>query len=173
MDEARKHVTLESATSENRHTRFARLLWFPAAALLAGGLFLGVAPRVVRACTPGDVTAERLTPSSRLASNATTNPTSPDRLDVGEKFTEQTKDHEYRFTLDGSQDMVHLRVSAEVHRGRIEWDLIDPTGKVRTHIGITEHGTMDSADMKTIKGEWLLRIKLEDATGKYDIHWTQ
>jgi len=159
-------------SSSNWNAQHGRQPWF-AAAVLACGLFLGVTQRAATACVPGDIAITQSTSGSSPESNAATSPAPPDHLDVGEKFTEQTKDHEYRFTLDGSQDMVHLRVSAEVHRGKIEWDLIDPTGKVRTHIGITEHGSMDSTDMKTIKGEWLLRIKLEDASGKYDIHWTQ
>jgi len=159
-------------SSANRGARHGGQLWF-AAAVLACGLFLGLAQRNAAACVPGDIAIMQSTPGSSPESNAATSPAPPDHLDVGEKFTEQTKYHEYRFTLDGSQDMVHLRISAEVHRGKIEWDLIDPTGKVRTHIGITEHGSMDSTDMKTIKGEWLLQIKLEDASGKYDIHWTQ
>jgi hypothetical protein len=159
-------------SSANPSARHGRQSWF-AATVLACGLFLGVTQRTAAACVPGDIAITRSTSGSSPESNAATSPAPPDHLDVGEKFTEQTKDHEYRFTLDGSQDMVHLRVSAEVHRGKIEWDLIDPTGKVRTHIGITEHGSMDSTDMKTIKGEWLLRIKLEDASGKYDIHWAQ
>jgi hypothetical protein len=158
--------------SANPSARHGSQSWF-AATVLACGFFLGVTQQSAAACVPGDIPIAQSTSGSSLESNAATSPAPPDHLDVGEKFTEQTKDHEYRFTLDGSQDVLHLRVSAEVHRGRIEWDLIDPTGKVRTHIGITEHGSMDSTDMKTIKGEWLLRIKLEDATGKYDIHWTQ
>ena len=160
------------ASSANRGARHGRQSWF-AVAVLACAFLLGATQRVAAACVPGDIAITRSTSGLGPESNAATSPAPPDHLDVGEKFTEQTKDHEYRFTLDGSQDVLHLRVSAEVHRGRIEWELVDPTGKVRTHIGITEHGNMDTGDMKTIKGEWLLRIKLEDATGKYDIHWTQ
>jgi hypothetical protein len=148
-------------------------MWFLAAAVLAGGVFFGAAQRVTRAYAPGDVPTEQLLLGSSVASNAAVTPASPEELKVGESFTDQTKDHEYRFTLDGSADTVHLRVSAGIHHGKIEWELVDPTGKVRTHIGTTEHGTMDSSDIKTIKGEWLLRVKLEHATGKYDIYWTQ
>jgi hypothetical protein len=162
----------KTTSSANPSARHGRESWF-AAALLACGFFLGVTQQVVAACVPGDIAIAQSTSGLAPKSNAATSPAPPDHLDVGEKFMEQTKDHDYRFKLDGSRDTLHLRVSAEVHRGRIEWDLIDPTGKVRTHIGITEHGNMDTGDMKTIKGEWLLRIKLEDATGKYDIHWTQ
>lgn len=159
-------------SSANRGTRHGRQSWF-AAVVLACGFFLGITQRTTGAFGSAAVPTE----ASRLGSGSNSNtaiaPTSPDELKVGENFTAQTKDHDYRFKLDGSRDTLHLRVSAELSGGKIEWDLIDPTGKVRTHIGITEHGSMDSADMKTIKGEWLLRIKLEDATGKYDIHWTQ
>jgi hypothetical protein len=32
---------------------------------------------------------------------------------------------------------------------------------------------MNTNDMKAIKGEWLLRLTLEDATGKYQVHWVE
>jgi hypothetical protein len=139
---------------------------------MAIGIFLGVA-RLTRAYAPGDVPTEQLPLSSELAATAAAIPGSPEELKVGENFSNQTTDHKYRFALDGSRDTVHLHVAAEIRHGKIEWELVDPTGKVRTRIGTTEHGTMDSTDIETIKGEWLLRIKLEDATGKYDIHWAQ
>jgi hypothetical protein len=173
MDEVRKHMTLASAASANRGRLFGRPMLFSTLALLVCGLFLGVTQRTMGASGSPVEPAEGARLGSGSTSNAPTVPTSPDELKVGESFAGQTKDHDYRFKLDGSRDTLHLRVSAELSGGKIEWDLIDPTGKVRTHIGITEHGDMDTRDMKTIKGEWLLRIKLEDATGKYDILWTQ
>jgi hypothetical protein len=174
MDEVRKHMTLVSARSANRGRLFGPPMWFSTVVLLACGLlFLGVTQRTMGASGSAAVATEASRLGSGLNSNAATIPTSPDELKVGESFTAQTKDHDYRFKLDGSRETLHLHVSAELSGGEIEWELIDPTGKVRTRIGITEHGALDSTDMKTIKGEWLLRIKLEDATGKYDIHWTQ
>ena len=172
MDEVRKHMTLASAASANRGRLSGRPIWFSMLALLACGL-LGVTQRTPGAPGSAVAPAEGSRLGSGSNSNAATVPTSPDELKVGESFAGQTKDHDYRFKLDGSRDTLHLRVSAELSGGKIEWELIDPTGKVRTHIGITEHGNMDTGEMKTIKGEWLLRIKLEDATGKFDIHWTQ
>jgi hypothetical protein len=172
VNEVRTSVTLVSTASANRGRLFDRPMWFSTLALLACAL-LGVTQRTTGAFGSAAVPTEASRLGSGSNSNAATIPTSPDELKVGENFTAQTKDHDYRFKLDGSRDTLHLRVSAELSGGKIEWELIDPTGKVRTHIGITEHGNMDTEDMKTIKGEWLLRIKLEDATGKYDIHWTQ
>lgn len=172
MDTVKMRLTVASATSANRRRRLARLLCIPMMVLFAGGLF-GVTQRVARAYSRGDASPGQLRLGYSSISNTTDKPTPPDELTVGENFAGQTKDHEYRFRLDGSRDALHLHVSAVLSGGKIEWELIDPTGRVRTHIGITEHGDMDATDMKTIKGEWLLRIKLEDATGKYDIHWTQ
>jgi hypothetical protein len=90
-----------------------------------------------------------------------------------EKFTNQTNVVEYRFRLENTQDLVHLKVSAEVTHGLVRWELIDPTGAVRTTIGTTERASMDTTDIKAIKGEWLLRMTLQDATGSYRVHWVE
>lgn len=92
-------------------------------------------------------------------------------LKKDESFTNQTKVVEYRFRLDSSSDMVHLNISAEVEHGLVGWQLIDPTGAVRTRIGTTERANMDTTNIQAIKGEWLLRVTLKDATGHYKIHW--
>jgi hypothetical protein len=92
-------------------------------------------------------------------------------LKKDESFTNETKVAEYRFRLDSSSDMVHLKVSAEVEHGLVRWELIDPTGEVRANIGTTEHASMDTTNIQAIKGEWLLRVTLQDATGRYHINW--
>src|SRR5271155_2446632 len=91
-------------------------------------------------------------------------------LKKDESFTNETKVVEYRFRLDSSSGMVRLNISAEVEHGLVRWELIDPTGAVRTKIGTTEHATMDTTNIQAIKGEWLLRVTLKDATGQYKIH---
>jgi hypothetical protein len=90
-----------------------------------------------------------------------------------EKFTGQTNVREYRFTINTDRGEVHLNVTAEIKQGLLRCELIDPTGAVRTKIGTTEHASMNTNDMKAIKGEWLLRLTLEDATGKYQVHWVE
>jgi len=92
-------------------------------------------------------------------------------LKKDESFTNETKVVEYRFRLDASTDMVHLNISAEVEHGGVRWELIDPTGAVRASIGTTERASMNTTDIQAIKGEWLLRMTLQDATGRYKIHW--
>src|SRR5271168_4561508 len=96
-----------------------------------------------------------------------------DELKKDETFANKTDVREFKFSLDGSSDMVHLDVAAEIQRGRIRWELIDPTGAVRSRVGTTEHGSMNTDGIKSIKGEWLLRVTLEDATGNYHLRWTQ
>jgi hypothetical protein len=92
-------------------------------------------------------------------------------LKKDESFTNETKVAEYRFRLDSSSDMVHLNISAEVEHGLVRWELIDPTGAVRTRIGTTERASMDTTNIQAIKGEWLVRVTLKDATGHYKIRW--
>jgi hypothetical protein len=92
-------------------------------------------------------------------------------LKKDESFTNETKVVEYRFRLDSSSDMVHLNISAEVEHGLVRWELIDPTGEVRTRIGTTERAAMDTTNIQAIKGEWLLRVTLKDATGRYRLSW--
>jgi hypothetical protein len=94
-------------------------------------------------------------------------------LKKDESFKDETKVVEYRFRLDNSSDMVHLSISAEVEHGLVGWELIDPTGKVRTSIGTTERASMNTTDIQAIKGEWLLRVALQGATGRYHISWTR
>ena len=53
------------------------------------------------------------------------------------------------------------------------WELMDPTGEVRTSIGTTERANMDTTNIQAIKGEWLLRVTLNDAAGRYHISWTR
>jgi hypothetical protein len=92
-------------------------------------------------------------------------------LKKDESFTNETKVVDYRFRLDSSSDMVHLNISAEVEHGLVRWELIDPTGAVRTRIGTTVRANMDTTNIQAIKGEWMLRVTLKDATGHYKIHW--
>jgi hypothetical protein len=94
-------------------------------------------------------------------------------LTKDESFTNQSDVRDYRLTLDNDSDDVHLTVNAEVKHGLVRWELIDPTGAVRTRIGTTERASMDTSNIKAIKGEWLLRMTLESATGKYQVHWVQ
>jgi hypothetical protein len=69
--------------------------------------------------------------------------------------------------------MVHLKIFAEVEHGLVRWELIDPTGEVRTTIRTTERASMNTTDIQAIKGEWLLRMTLQDATGRYHIDWSR
>ena len=113
---------------------------------------------------------------SSLQSDFESSPTafaSTSELTRDEKFTNQTDVGEYRFTLDTNNDDVHLTVNAEIKHGLLRWELVDPTGAVRTRIGTTERASMDTSNIKAIKGEWLLRMTLESATGKYQVHWVQ
>jgi hypothetical protein len=95
----------------------------------------------------------------------------PTELKKDETFTHETKVVEYRFRLDSSSEMVHLNISAEVEHGLVRWELIDPSGEVRANIGTTERASMDTTNIQAIKGEWVLRVTLQDATGHYKIHW--
>jgi hypothetical protein len=90
-----------------------------------------------------------------------------------EKFTGQRNVREYRFTINTEDGEVDLNVSAEIKHGLLRWELVDPTGVERASIRTTEHASMNTSDMKAIKGEWLLRVTLENATGKYQVHWIE
>jgi hypothetical protein len=94
-------------------------------------------------------------------------------LTKDESFTNQSNVREYRVTMDTDNDDVHLTVNAEIKHGLLRWELIDPTGAVRTRIGTTEHASVNTNDIKAIKGEWLLRVTLESATGAYHVRWVQ
>ena len=104
----------------------------------------------------------------------TTNATSPAlELTKDETFTNQTDVRDYIFTLDDATRMVHLNLAAEVKHGLVRWELIDPTGTTRTRIGTTERASMDTTNIQASKGEWHLRMTLEDATGSYHVHWVR
>jgi hypothetical protein len=105
---------------------------------------------------------------------ATTNAPSPaPQLTKDETFTNQTDVRDYLFTLEDATRMVHLNIAAEVKHGLVRWELIDPTGTTRTKIGTTERASMDTTNIQAIKGEWHLRMTLEDATGRYHVHWVR
>jgi hypothetical protein len=95
----------------------------------------------------------------------------PTELKKDESFTNETKVVEYRLRLDSSSEMVHLNISAEVERGLVRWELIDPSGEVRANIGTTDRASMDTTNIQAIKGAWVLRVTLQDATGHYKMHW--
>jgi hypothetical protein len=148
--------------------RAARLIG--ACAVLAGPLVFGTA-----ASSPNPRRDVLIDFPSDLAATASADRTlvtdAQPELKKDESFSNETKVVEYRFRLDSSSDMVHLNVSAEVERGLVRWELIDPTGEVRTRIGTTERASMDTTNIQAIKGEWVLRMTLQDATGHYKIHW--
>src|SRR5271156_2633713 len=115
-------------------------------------------------------------PSESAATTSADRPLVADaqpELKKDESFTNETKVVEYRFRLDNSSDMVHLDVTAEIKHGLLRWELVDPTGEVRARIGTTEHASMDTTDIQAIKGEWLLRMTLQDATGRYHVSWVR
>lgn len=128
--------------------------------VVLGVVFLSIA---------GAASADRSNPFATRSAVAAAS----DELKKDESFTNETDVQEYKFSLDKSSGTVHLNVAAEIQRGRIRWELIDPAGAVRSKVGITEHGSMNTDGIKSIKGEWLLRVTLEDATGNYHLHWTQ
>lgn len=139
------------------------------ALLLGPGVFLTGASspnprRDVLVVFPSDVAAT-------IAADRTLAADEQPELKTDESFTNQTKRVEYRFRLDSSWDVVHLNVSAEVGHGLVRWELIDPTGEVRARIGTTERASMNTTDIQAIKGAWLLRMTLQDATGRYHIDW--
>lgn len=141
-----------------------------ACALILGPSVFGTAAsspdprRDVRLDIPSDaVTATG--PDRTLAIDA------PPELKKDESFTNETKVVEYHFRLDSSSDMVRLNVSAKVEHGLVRWELVDPTGEVRARVGTTERGSMDTTNIQALRGEWLLRVTLQDATGHYKIHW--
>jgi hypothetical protein len=136
---------------------------------IAASAFAGNTPFVgARDATPA-VFAQRVALSERV----TTIPATSEKLEKDESFTDQSRVDEYKFSIDNSAGIVHLKVDAVIHHGRVRWELIDPSGTVRSRVGTTERGSMDTEDIKAIKGEWLLRMTLEDATGKYHVRWTQ
>jgi hypothetical protein len=102
-----------------------------------------------------------------------TAPSSALELTKDETFTNRSDVRDYFFTLDDSARMVHLNIAAEVKHGRVRWELIDPTGATRARIGTTERASMDTTNIQAIKGEWHLRLTLEDATGSYHVHWVR
>lgn len=113
---------------------------------------------------PSDVGAETSADRTLVAEAQT-------ELKKDETFTNASKVVEYRFRLDSSSEMVHLNISAEVEHGLVRWELIDPFGQVRARIGTTERASMNTSDTQAIKGEWVLRMTLQEATGRYKIHW--
>jgi hypothetical protein len=144
---------------------------------LAGACALILGPVVFRtaAYSPNPPRDVRIEIPSELATATAADRTlladAQPELKKDESFTNETKVAEYRFRLDSSSDMVHLNISAEVEHGLVRWELIDPTGDVRARVGTTERGSMDTTNIQAIRGEWLLRITLKDATGHYKIHW--
>jgi hypothetical protein len=110
---------------------------------------------------------------SDLVSSPAAVAASTSELTTQESFTNQTDVGEYRFTLDTDNDDLHLTVNAKIKHGLLRFELIDPTGAVRTRIGTAERASMNASDVKAIQGEWLLRVTLESATGKYQVHWVQ
>lgn len=103
-----------------------------------------------------------------------TNARSPaSELTKDETFSNQTDVRDYLFTLHDAMQMVHLNIVADVTHGLVRWELIDPTGTTRTKIGTSERASMDTTNIQAIKGEWHLRVTLEDATGSYHVHWVR
>jgi hypothetical protein len=86
-------------------------------------------------------------------------------------FVNRTNVAEYPFHLDSATEVVRLNLSVEVEHGLVRWELIDPSGAVRSNIGTTERARMDETELTGMPGKWLLRMKFEDATGRYNISW--
>jgi hypothetical protein len=141
-----------------------------ACAVLAGPMVFGTAAsssnsrRDVRIDIPSNV-------ATAAGADRTLVTDAASELKKDESFTSETKVVEYRFRLDSSADLVHLDISAEVEHGLVCWELIDPTGEVRASIRTTEPASMNTSNIQAIKGEWLLRVTLQNATGRYHVSW--
>jgi hypothetical protein len=96
---------------------------------------------------------------------------------IGEKrsesFVSRTNAVEYPFQLDRETDVVRLNLSVEVEHGLVRWELIDPSGAVRSNIRTTERARMDDAELTGMQGKWVLRMNFEDATGRYQLDWSR
>jgi len=90
-----------------------------------------------------------------------------------ESFVKRTNVVEYPFQLDHSTDVVRLNLSVEVEHGLVRWELIDPSGAVRSNISTTERARMDDTELTGMQGKWVLRMNFEDATGRYQIDWSR
>jgi hypothetical protein len=136
---------------------------------------LGAGVGSTTAYTPNanrDVSDGFVSAGDSLMTPASTPSPAPE-LTKDETFTNQTDVRDYLFTLDDATRTVHLNIAAEVKHGRVRWKLIDPTGATRARIGTTERASMDTTNIQAIKGEWHLRMTLEDATGTYHVHWVR
>ena len=185
MNEEKRHEILTlSVTAIGRlaATELSRVLAARTATKRAGLAGVGVISLCIAAATfagtgpfvgARDGTAAPFARGAFLSEPVTAVPATSEKLEKDERFTDQSKVEEYKFNIDNSAGMVHLKVDAEINHGRVQWELIDPSGTVRSRVRITEHGSMDTDDIKAIKGEWRLRMTLEDATGQYRVRWTQ
>jgi hypothetical protein len=90
-----------------------------------------------------------------------------------ESFVSRTNVVEYPFQLDRETDVVRLNLSVEIEHGLVRWELIDPSGAVRSNIRTTERARMDDTELAGMQGKWVLRMKFEDATGRYEIDWSR
>jgi hypothetical protein len=136
---------------------------------------LGAGVASTTAYTPNakrDVNYDFVTAGDTLMAPASAPSPAPE-LTKDETFTNQTNVRDYLFTLDDATRMVHLNIAAEVIHGRVRWELMDPTGAMRTEIRTTERASMDTTNIQAIKGEWHLRMTLEHATGSYHVHWVR
>lgn len=136
---------------------------------------LGAAVASTTAYTPSanrDVLDGFSTPGDSATAPATA-PSPVSELTKAEVFTNQTDVRDYFFTLRDATRMVHLNIAAEVKHGLVRWELIDPAGTTRAKVGTTERASMGTTDIQAIKGEWHLRVTLEEATGSYRVHWVR
>jgi hypothetical protein len=90
-----------------------------------------------------------------------------------ESFVNRTNAVEYPFQLDRETDVVRLNLSVAVEHGLVRWEVIDPSGAVRSNISTTERARMDDTELTGMQGKWVVRMNFEDATGRYEIAWSR
>lgn len=106
-------------------------------------------------------------PAGRVASPGA----APTAIILDEKLTNRTDVREFRMKLDDSGGIVHLEFAAEIQHGSIRWELIDPKNAERMRIATTERVYGNTDRLKSMKGEWVLRLTMEDASGGSQLHW--
>lgn len=68
-------------------------------------------------------------------------------------------------------ESMKLRLDFRLTEGAASWQLVDPEGTTQWE-GTTDGKFKKSRDFEPLTGEWVLRVGVEEASGKYSVRWT-
>jgi hypothetical protein len=94
------------------------------------------------------------------------------RLEESQLFQRSSEIMRYQMNAADGMSRARLRVVLKMEAGRVDWTLTDPSGReIFAGSGTRGRNVGDTGNLDPIPGTWTLELRLQDATGEFNVDW--